>query len=196
MDRDVAKKLVQETLQDSFDKGCFTFFAKNLLNHVGETPQAIYRDNYIPDIYKPYINAFECIGKYEDPEKEPYLYISWKYKCKDDGVDFEVPDDIDDKMNKATEHHVKSNKHHPESHCKKKIDLINREDRDKPPEEIIDATEMPELDIGEMVGDWLAMSEEKGGSTKDWADKNVNVRWKFTDDQKDLIYELIKELGK
>ena len=38
-----------------------------------------------------------------------------------------------------------------------------------------------------------SMSEEKGGEPKKWADDNVNVRWKFTDDHKDLIYELIEE---
>jgi len=69
MDKDTAKKLVQETLQDSFDKERFTFFAKNLLNHIEETPQTIYRGNYIPDAYEPYINTLERIGKYEDPEK-------------------------------------------------------------------------------------------------------------------------------
>ena len=56
---------------------------------------------------------------------------------------------------------------------------------------MIDATKMTELDLGEMVSDWLAMSDEKNSNPKDWADKNVNVRWKFTDDQNDLIYELI-----
>ena len=27
-----------------------------------------------------------------------------------------------------------------------------------------------------------------------WADKNVNVRWKFNDEQKDLIYEILDEV--
>ena len=131
-------------------------------------------------------------SKFEDPEIDPYIYISWKYKCKDDGIDFEVPDDIDDKMNAATEHHILNNFHHPEYHCEKKTDLINEKNRDKPPEEMIDATKMKDLDLSEMVCDWMAMSEEKGGTPKKWADDNVNVRWKFTDDQKDLIYELIE----
>ena len=63
--------------------------------------------------------------------------------------------------------------------------------RDKPPEEMIDATKMPDLDIAEMVADWCAVSEERGNTPKSWADKNVNVRWKFTDEQSDLIYEII-----
>ena len=132
-------------------------------------------------------------SKFKDPEIEPYLYVTWDYKCKDEGVDFTPPDGMKDEMNKATEHHVRSNRHHPEFHCEKKVDLINREDRDKPPDELIDATKMPDLDIGEMVADWCSMSEEKGGHPKEWAKKNVNVRWKFNKDQEDLIYELIEE---
>ena len=133
-------------------------------------------------------------SKFKDPEMEPYVYITWKYKCKDDGIDFEVPDWVDDKMVEATEHHVLNNRHHPELHCGRKTNLINEKNRDKPPEEIVDATKMEDLDLAEMCGDWLSMSEEKGGHPKDWADKNVNIRWKFTDKQKDLIYELIEEI--
>ena len=130
-------------------------------------------------------------SKFKDPEIEPYVYVTWGYKCKDDGVDWEPPEGLDDKMNKATEHHVKNNRHHPECHCEKEVDLINRKDRDKPPEEMIDATKMPKLDVAEMVADWCSMSDEKGGNPKDWADKNVNIRWKFNKGQEELIYELI-----
>lgn len=54
-------------------------------------------------------------------------------------------------------------------------------------------TGMPDLDVAEMCADWMAMSKELGGTPKDWADKNVNVRWKFTEAQKKLIYEIIGE---
>jgi len=135
-------------------------------------------------------------NKFKDPEVDPYVYISWDYKCKDDGVDFKVPEGMDEKMNAATSHHVKNNSHHPEAHSEKEVDLINRKDRDLPPEKIIDATKMPDLDMAEMVADWFAMSEEKNTNPKEWADKNVNVRWKFDDEQKDLIYELIDEIWK
>ena len=135
-------------------------------------------------------------SKFKDPEKEPYIYITWKYKCKDSGEKFDIPEEMKEKMSKATEHHVKNKKntHHPEASCDKEVDLINRENRDAKPKEIIDATKMPDLDIGECVADWCAMSEEKKSNPKDWADKNVNVRWKFTDKQKKLIYELIDEI--
>lgn len=133
-------------------------------------------------------------SKFKDPEVDPYVYISWDYKCKDDGVDFKVPEGMGEKMNTATSHHVKNNSHHPEAHSEKEVDLINRKDRDTPPEEMIDATKMPDLDIAEMCSDWLSMSEEKNTNPRSWADKNVNVRWKFNDKQKDLIYELIDEI--
>ena len=130
-------------------------------------------------------------SKYEEPELTPYIYISWQYKLKDAGLDYKMPDVIQGMMNKATEHHIKNNSHHPEYHFDGKIDLINRNDRDKIPDKIIDATSMDYLSIGEMVADWCAMSKEKSGNPIDWAYKNINKRWKFTDTQVDLIYYLI-----
>ena len=135
-------------------------------------------------------------SKFESPEYEPYLFISWQYKCKDEGKTFDPPADLKEKMSKATEHHVKHNWHHPEFHSTKEVGLINREDRDKPPAQMVDATEMPELDVAEMVADWLGMSEEKNSDPKDWAKKNVNVRWKFAPKQVKLINELVKEIWK
>lgn len=149
------------------------------------------------------LDGFEKLGdqvkkhdqsKFEDPEKTPYIFVSWQYKCKDDGVEYNPPENIKDQMNKATEHHVKSNSHHPEYYSPQEVDLINREDRDSRSNEIIDATKMSFLDIAEMVADWCAMSEEKGNTPKEWADKNVNKRWKFTDDQTNLIYDLIEKV--
>jgi len=116
-------------------------------------------------------------SKFESPEYEPYIWITWSYKCKDDGVDFDAPEELDKMMNEATLHHVTSNSHHPEYHSPKKTGLINRKDRDKPPSEMVDATSMPDIDLAEMVADWCGMGEEKGNTAKSWADKNVNVRW-------------------
>jgi len=135
-------------------------------------------------------------SKFEDPEKEPYVYISWQYKCKDEGKEFDIPQEMKDRMSRATEFHVKNplNTHHPEASCDKEVALINRENRDLPPKEMIDSTKMTDLDIGEMCADWMAMSFEKGTNPKDWADKNINIRWKFTDEQKNLIYKLLNAI--
>ena len=134
-------------------------------------------------------------SKFESPEKEPYIYITWRYKCKEEGMDFEdcnPPEDIEDKMFEATLHHIKNNKHHPEYHTDDVA--LNKNDRDKPPEKTIDATKMKDVDVAEMCADWFAMSEEKNSNPKGWADMNVDVRWKFTDEHKNLIYELIEEV--
>lgn len=132
-------------------------------------------------------------SKWHEPELIPYIYITWDYKCKREKVDFEIPEEIKAKMNDASEHHVNSNAHHPEYHSSAK-GKINREDRDAVPDEIIDAIAMNRLDIAELVCDWCAMSEEKGNSPVDWADKNINTRWKFSDETKYLIYELINDI--
>jgi len=42
-----------------------------------------------------------------------------------------------------------------------------------------------------MVADWLAMSDEKKTDVFDWAEKNINKRWKFTKEQVQLINDLI-----
>jgi len=134
------------------------------------------------------------VSKFEDPEVDPYVYTTWKYKCKDDGKKFECPENMNEKMDEATEHHILNNPHHPEHWCGRKTDLLNKANRDKPPEKIVDATKMPDLSLAECVADWMAVSEERKTNPKDWADKNVNVRWKFTDHQKSLIYELIEKI--
>ena len=35
----------------------------------------------------------------------------------------------------------------------------------------------------------MAMAEEKNTNPYDWARTNVNIRWKFTSKQENLIYE-------
>ena len=130
-------------------------------------------------------------SKYKDPEIEPYKMITWKYKCKDEGWDFEAPKDLEEQMHKATLHHITTNSHHPEYWVKEEATL-NDKDRDKPAGEALDCTGMPEVDLAEMLADWASMGQEKGNTAKSWANKNVNIRWKFTDKQKDLIYELIE----
>jgi len=134
-------------------------------------------------------------SKYKDPEYKPYLFITWDYRCKDTGDKFDLPKEMSEKMNAASNHHVNSNRHHPEFHDENAFDTISRENRDKPSGKKVDASKMTDTDIAEMIADWSSMSEEKNEpGPKGWADSNVNVRWTFTDAQKDLIYELIEAL--
>ena len=134
-------------------------------------------------------------SKFKEPERDPYVYISWDYKCKADKVDYTPPEDIKEQMLKASNHHVLSNKHHPECHCTEKCDVINSEDRDKPPGKLIDATKMGNLDMAECVADWCAMSEELGKNTpQEWIKSNVNVRWKFKTEQVVILNKLADQI--
>lgn len=129
-------------------------------------------------------------SKFYEPEYTPYLFVSWSYKCKAKGIPFEVSYDIKSKMHQATTHHVLTNSHHPEFWSEDR-DPINKDDRDSAAK-LIDATRMPDYALAEMVADWSAMAEEyKNPGPYKWAEDNINVRWKFTDKQIELIYKYI-----
>ncbi len=130
-------------------------------------------------------------SKYGKDELDPYIWLTWRYKCQDDGTDPKLPKGMATEIKKATEHHILNNAHHPEFHQSKKTGLLAKGDRDGVPSGTTDASKMTDLDIAEMVADWCAMSEERGNTPKSWADKVVNKRWKFTTPQTKLIYTLI-----
>lgn len=130
-------------------------------------------------------------SKFGANELLPYVWLTWRYKCQDDETECKLPGGMEEKINKATEHHILNNSHHPEYHQGRKDNLLNKNDRDAIPDKLIDARTMPPLDVAEMVADWCAMSEERGNTPREWADKTVNKRWRFTPEQKKLIYSLI-----
>jgi hypothetical protein len=132
-------------------------------------------------------------SKFREPEETAYIHISWMYKCKFDPEleDYVIPDSVDDAA--TTHHHVKNHKHHPE-YWTDQSDVINRNDRDTKPSEIVDGTKMPDVSIAEMVCDWGSVAIERGSSLRQWADDNVGIRWYFGPHQTDLIYELIEVL--
>lgn len=136
-------------------------------------------------------------SKFKSPEYEPYLHINWMYKLKDEGKEYKVPSEIDDKMKLASFHHIKNNKHHPE-YWDDSVKLetgLNSKDRDGIPDKMIDATNMDKLSLAEMVCDWCAMSKEKKNNTPiEWADTVINKRWKFNDGQIELIYNWINKI--
>lgn len=134
-------------------------------------------------------------SKWKEPEFTPYVYLTWRYKCQDDDIEFDMPDGMDDKIHKATWHHVSTNRHHPEywdSDASPRS--INKEDRDASPEKPIDATKMDKISLAEMVCDWNAMGLERGNTAKSWADKVVGSRFLFTEEQEELIYKYIDDL--
>lgn len=132
--------------------------------------------------------------KWIDPEYSPYVLITWSYEQKRLNQDFKLPENIKEELHKATFHHIKNHAHHPEFWSDDvTIDFLNKCDRDTPNAgKLVDGTKMPLTYIAAMVADWLAMSEELNDCPYGWADKNVNIRWSFTEEQTQLIYRLIE----
>lgn len=136
-------------------------------------------------------------SKFEDPEHIPYVHRTWMHKCET----YKPSQEIIQQTHEAIVHHVMNNKHHPE-YWSEKTEALSRYAESRierqggewyqPTANNIDATRMPSARIAEMVADWCAMAEELGTNCKEWADKKVNVRWRFTGEQKKLIYELIQ----
>lgn len=129
------------------------------------------------------------ISKTKEPEYTPYIYINWVYKCKRDGVDYQLPEGMAEKTHVATIHHVLTNRHHPEFHAGKTgISITDRDKSDNP----IDASKMKDVDIIEMVCDWQAVATERGANTaRDWFNRCSGTRWLFTRKQKNFIDELL-----
>lgn len=127
-------------------------------------------------------------SKFSNPEYERYVEITWYYNQLKRGNELVFNPD----WNKATVHHVKTNSHHPEYHDPMAgSQSINNTDRDKPSGYIVDASEMPDIDIAEMCADWMSVSKEKNTNPIKWADDNIGTRWEFTDKQTDLIYRIL-----
>lgn len=69
MQKTTAQKLVQETLQSSFDKERFVYLVKNILNHVEAAPFT-YKGNFIFDDFADSIRLVERVGKYKSPDEK------------------------------------------------------------------------------------------------------------------------------
>lgn len=176
-----------------------TFFQERTLNHIFRVQKYANRLATEFEELEPLSNIIKIHdrSKFVEPEYAPYVYITWSKKCQRDGVEYEVPEDIKNKMHEVTVFHVLNNKHHPEYWDGNPTDIINKTNRDKPAERIVDGTRMPIVYLAEMVADWSAMSEEfnEPGPYK-WAKDFINVRWKFTEEQVELIYKFINFLWK
>ena len=181
--------------KDYMKKDKIEFFNKRTNRHIELVQKYAKKIETFDDVFKGLIKrtAVHDASKFKEPEYSPYLYITWMYECKRQGKPFKVPKEIKDKMHEATIHHVKANRHHAEFHDDNAS--INKEDRDAPIDKIIDASKMTNIDIGEQVADWLAMSEEKQTNMHAWAKKNINVRWKWNKEQENLINKLIDQFG-
>lgn len=67
MDKQIAKNIVKESLQNSFDKARFTSFIKNLLNSIDES-KAFHARGYVAESFTEFVKTYERLGTYIDPD--------------------------------------------------------------------------------------------------------------------------------
>lgn len=123
-------------------------------------------------------------SKFSEPEFTYYLHINYKYHLKNKGIEYNPGKDIEEGMRKASYFHVKHNEHHPEFW----------DDDYNIDSEIINAKNMPLSYIACMLADWFAMDEETNGNIYEWTDKFIKEKCKFTDKQKEFIYDIIDRI--
>src|SRR3989338_7946068 len=68
METKQSQRIVQDTLQNDFDKDRFLYFIKNLLNKEVDESKAFHARGYVPEAYKNYVKTYERLATYTDPE--------------------------------------------------------------------------------------------------------------------------------
>jgi Family of unknown function (DUF5662) len=118
-------------------------------------------------------------SKYSPEERLPYIWLTEYHRCRRNGEPFEYPSGMDELVRQAVDHHVRSNRHHPEFHA--------------------DPNDMTDEDLIEMVCDWTAMAQEFGennGSAKQWANMILKKRLRLNSDRQQFVYSAIELLDK
>lgn len=113
-------------------------------------------------------------SKYGPNELIPYIWLTEFHRCRRAGEPFSYPDGMEDHVRAAIDHHVTTNRHHPEFHS--------------------NPNDMSDIDLIEMVCDWTAMSQEfgqDGGSARGWADKTIGNRLLLSDERRQFVYSTI-----
>ncbi|MGN6544232.1 MAG: DUF5662 family protein [Aureliella sp.] len=113
-------------------------------------------------------------SKFGPEERLPYIWLTEFHRCRRNGEPFAYPEGMEECVQRAIEHHVTTNRHHPEYHA--------------------DPNDMTDVDLIEMVCDWTAMSQEfgqDGGSARGWADKTIGSRLLLNEGKRAFVYAMI-----
>lgn len=116
-------------------------------------------------------------SKFGPEERIPYIWLTEFHRCRRNGEFFHYPDGVAEQIERAVQHHMSVNRHHPEYH--------QRPD------------EMSDVDLIEMVCDWTAMAQEfdqNGGSARGWADKVIGTLVHFGPRHRQFVYSMIELL--
>lgn len=113
-------------------------------------------------------------SKFGPEERIPYIWLTEFHRCRREGIEFQYPPGVEAAVCKAVQHHLTTNRHHPEAH-------------DEP-------NAMTEGDLIEMVCDWTAMAQEfgeAGGSARPWAEKTIGARLQLSDERRRFVFAMI-----
>jgi hypothetical protein len=130
---------------------------------------------YGPELYER--ARLHDASKFSPEERILYIWLTEFHRCRRAGEPFSYPDGMEDHVRAATDHHMSTNRHHPDFHA--------------------DPNDMTDVDIIEMVCDWTAMSQEfgqDGGSARGWADKTIGKRLHLNEDRRRFVYSMIELL--
>ena len=98
----------------------------------------------------------------------------------------------EDALDLVTLIHITNSPHHPEYWTD--TDLTGFTRTNYTPHGPIDATDMPEEYLEEMVCDWVSMGKEKGNTAREWFNSVNGVRWIFSMEQQKFIRDTIRKL--
>ena len=118
-------------------------------------------------------------SKFGPEERVPYIWLTEYHRCRWRNLPFSYPDGMEEAVNRAIQHHLTSNRHHPEFHA--------------------DPNEMTDVDLIEMVCDWTAMSLEfnqDNGSARGWAEKTIGKRVSFNEEKTRFVFDVIEQLDR
>lgn len=123
-------------------------------------------------------------SKFREPELTYYIHINYRFYLKNKNINYNPGKEIIDGMRKASFHHVKNNKHHPE-YWDNNYTINSKK---------IDGTEMSLSYIACMLADWFAMDDELRGNIKEWIQNFIDNKCKFTKEQIDFIWEIVDKI--
>jgi Mn-containing catalase len=156
--REISEVLSDQPTQDMID-----FFEKRTKEHIERVNKNIRKvvQKY-PEYDLPYDHD---ASKFSEEERLPYIWLTEYFRRN---KKLEYPKGVEKKIEEAVQHHYKNNEHHQENHRS--------------------PSKMSKKSILEMVCDWGAMSQEKGGSLREWVKTHTSG---FTKEQKDFIDEVV-----
>lgn len=86
MDKTQAKRLIEQTFNNHFDKDNFKNFVINLLDEIDISKEFTCGNAYVPECYRKFVNSYGRIGKYIDSNKDD-IEVLWVSLKKDTTIE-------------------------------------------------------------------------------------------------------------